>query len=254
VIIVGSGATFDPTTDGVPGFHVRGNSDVTIDGLVIRGATNTGGYGIRCESGSTLELDRSEVRANDASGVLSQSCPLTMDRDLVADNLGGGIALSDAGFRISNSIIVRNGDVGAAGSSFGGVSLFTATATAPQQFEFNTVAENQAGTAAVTNSMICSTSDPTLARGNIVYSGFGGGALVSGNCSFTFSDVDGGATGAGNIDMDPLFADAVTGDYHITETSPCRDAAGAAAAPAVDYEGDARPDGAADIGADEYVP
>jgi hypothetical protein len=37
----------------------------------------------------------------------------------------------------------------------------------------------------------------------------------------TYSDVCSGCTGAGNIDADPLFADAENGDLHLSEGSPC---------------------------------
>jgi len=55
-----------------------------------------------------------------------------------------------------------------------------------------------------------------------------------------------------NIDADPLFVNAVGGDYHIHEISPCRNAGLAAApeAPKKDFEGELR--SRVDIGADEY--
>ena len=46
----------------------------------------------------------------------------------------------------------------------------------------------------------------------------------SGDIDITYSDIDGGWDGEGNIDTDPLFTDLNIGDYTITEESPCRDA------------------------------
>ncbi|MDA3814666.1 MAG: T9SS type A sorting domain-containing protein, partial [Candidatus Cloacimonetes bacterium] len=40
----------------------------------------------------------------------------------------------------------------------------------------------------------------------------------------TYSDIEGGWTGEGNIDSDPLFEDPFNGNYHLTENSPCIDA------------------------------
>ena len=46
----------------------------------------------------------------------------------------------------------------------------------------------------------------------------------TGTLNITYSDIDGGFDGEGNIDTDPLFTDASGGDYSITPDSPCKDA------------------------------
>ncbi len=72
--------------------------------------------------------------------------------------------------------------------------------------------------------------------------------------SATYCDIQGGWGGAGNIASDPSLLDPAAGDYHLAIGSPCIDAGTASGAPAVDYEGDARPfDGLFDIGADEFT-
>ena len=47
---------------------------------------------------------------------------------------------------------------------------------------------------------------------------------IYGSASATYSDIEGGWAGEGNIDSDPLFADPANGNYHLTEDSPCIDA------------------------------
>lgn len=47
---------------------------------------------------------------------------------------------------------------------------------------------------------------------------------VGGSIAVTYSDVQGGWTGEGNIDADPVFVDAPNGDYHLLPDSPCIDA------------------------------
>jgi len=83
----------------------------------------------------------------------------------------------------------------------------------------------------------------------------GGAPLVS------FSDIQGGFAGAGNIDLDPRFEDAATGDADLLLGSPCIDVGnnGAPNLPPYDFEGDPRVwdgdfDGTAkvDMGADEF--
>jgi hypothetical protein len=88
--------------------------------------------------------------------------------------------------------------------------------------------------------------------------------------SVTYSNIQGGYAGTGNITGNPLFVDdrpyteATTsaGDYHILPASPCIDRATGSGAPAVDIDGDNRPydvagkpnnPSAFDMGADEYI-
>ena len=70
----------------------------------------------------------------------------------------------------------------------------------------------------------------------------------------THCDVQGGHDGEGNIDADPLWVDPSKNDFHLTSASPAIDAGTNEGAPTVDFDGDARPQGAAtDIGVDEYL-
>ena len=49
-------------------------------------------------------------------------------------------------------------------------------------------------------------------------------SIESGSVDIIYTDIDGGFDGEGNIDADPLFTDANSGDYTITDESPCKDA------------------------------
>jgi hypothetical protein len=61
-----------------------------------------------------------------------------------------------------------------------------------------------------------------------------------------YSDIEGGAAGTGNIDVDPQWVDAAAGDYHLQARSPCIDAG--------DPESSPEPDGSAtDLGAFAYA-
>ena len=67
----------------------------------------------------------------------------------------------------------------------------------------------------------------------------------------SYSDIEDGWTGTGNIDADPWFVDAANGDYHLQSDSPCVDTDTPAGAPAADIEGTPR-DAAPDMGAYEW--
>ena len=80
-------------------------------------------------------------------------------------------------------------------------------------------------------------------------------------CTATYSDISDCDLGTGNISVNPMFADASGGDYHLQSSSLCIDAGTNTGAPSEDIEGNARPqDGdeiggaVTDMGAYEYVP
>jgi parallel beta-helix repeat protein len=72
--------------------------------------------------------------------------------------------------------------------------------------------------------------------------------------TFTYSDVQGGYAGTGNIDQNPLFVNAAAGNFHLLTDSPCINAGDNSASmlPGTDFEDDPRIiDGIVDMGADE---
>ncbi len=101
--------------------------------------------------------------------------------------------------------------------------------------------------------------NPTVLTNCIVWGN--SGTQLSGGLTVTYSDIEGDYTGAGNLNVNPLFVNAAGGDYHLQETSDCVDAGLNSAVPVgitTDIDGDDRiidGDGNAtatvDMGADE---
>jgi parallel beta-helix repeat protein len=77
---------------------------------------------------------------------------------------------------------------------------------------------------------------------------------IGGSVTVTYCNVEGGFTGTGNIDADPLFVDSAGNDFHLTWDSPCRDTGDNSAVTELhDFEGDPRIAlGTVDMGADEF--
>ena len=87
--------------------------------------------------------------------------------------------------------------------------------------------------------------------GNNVATAF---ASTTGQFTVSYSDIQGGWSGAGNIDQDPIFVNPATGDFRVVENSPCVDTGTGAGAPGADIDGVSRPQGAGiDMGAYESV-
>lgn len=74
---------------------------------------------------------------------------------------------------------------------------------------------------------------------------------ITTNATVTYTDFQGGFPGVGNVDVDPQFVDAASGDYHLRSTSPLIDAGTGTVE--LDFEGDVV-SGPIDIGADQIAP
>ncbi len=181
-------------------------------------------------------------------------------RNNSADQYGGGISLKGpaptilANPTLSNMIIYFNS---ANGSGGGGVALFSgAVLNMRHSLIFSNSSPNGSG------GGLYLYSATTVA--NVVNSVIGENTAnsdnqVSGVANITYSDVQGGASGEGNIDADPEFIDPDNGDFHFKANSAIVDAGDNDNSSATDFDGYARPfdgnrDGTAtvDMGPYEY--
>jgi hypothetical protein len=208
---------------------------------------------------SSLFLSGVEVRGSADWGVFVENCNIKIHRSTIVGNVDGGISIESAPYELVNNFIVSNGsNLGGTPSTNGGVKIAFTSAFA-EVFEFNTLADNGLLDTSMDGSALTCSSSNLTARNNIFVKGNGGGGastVVAGSgCTFEFSLFDEAMpVGSGNIEDTPKFMGG--GNYHLlNDTSPGIDEADPASAETVDFDGDARPQGAGkDMGADEFIP
>ncbi len=265
-----------------------GESVTILDGFTIRnGKTATGDFEIVCMGGGMLNLSSSPVVTNctfagnaavagggmsneiDSSPVIT-NCVFAGNAAVAGGGMLNGFASSPV---VTNCVFAEN----AANSSGGdGGGMCNGIDSSPELinciFSGNTADHDGAGiynfasSLALTNCTFSGNAANNNAGG--IYSH--GSSLVVTNCilwgntpdeiheegsstsEVRYSDVQGGFSGVGNINSDPLFINAPD-DLRVESTSPCVDAGMAMDAPACDIRGVARPQQSGyDMGAYEY--
>jgi len=248
-----------------------------LDGLTLRnGSTFFGGGGVRIVNSSptvrrcTITANRSSTRGGgifvsgavaaplitqcsirgntattDGGGVACLDGAVTLTRNRINTNTaanGAGVWLSNSPAAVRNNFIIGN----TASTNGGGMFLNNAAAAAVRN---NTIADNVCTNALGAAGVRAQGAAPTLSS-TIVW--HPAGDDLSG-VSATFSAIQDGDAGAGNLATDPLFVSA--GNYHLQDASPCLNAGDPAITPAADerdIDGQARIfDGRLDVGADE---
>jgi len=133
---------------------------------------------------------------------------------------GAGIHVEEASPLIVDNVIIGNiVDVGCGG----GISCSAASPTIVN----NTVSANNGSSDA--GAIYCenyssATVMNSILWGNIAYGGNEVVVTASSSIDITYSDIEGGWTGQGNIDEDPMFVFADRRDYRLLWGSPCIDA------------------------------
>lgn len=264
------------------GIYCYFNSSPTITGNTIsNNSAGDNGGGISCDNKSLAVITDNIITGNSAGeeggGLhINWESAATITNNAISGNsandYGGGIYCDTSSPTLTNNIIARNS------SNHSGGGLWFSRECSPI-ITNNTISGNSASVNG--GGIACeSTYDSSLVVSNTIFwdnSALSGPEIWLGDGSMfytatftiSYSDVEGGQSlvyvdpdwtlnwGSGNIDADPLFADAPSDDYHLTVNSPCRDTGDntAPSLPDEDLEGDPRiADSTVDMGADEFYP
>ena len=195
--------------------------NTVLSGFVITGGTAFRGGGMFNEVSSPTVIDCMFV-ANTASfggGMfnINFSSPTVLGCTFVTNtaiNNGGGMLNSNnSDATIVNCRFADN----VAGESGGGIYNTAVTFPVMINCTFGNNAASSGG--AVFYGFSLSIVRNCIVSGNIPDSFSGPGTPT-----VTFSAVEGGFSGIGNIDVDPMFVDPLNGDFHLASGSPCIDA------------------------------
>ncbi|MFC1888989.1 nitrous oxide reductase family maturation protein NosD, partial [Thermodesulfobacteriota bacterium] len=204
-----------------------------IDNCTITGNTaDDSGGGIYCQStilivrNCTISGNSVSTYEADGGGICCDGSMFWIENSMISDNsasggyaAGGGIKLSYSLGMTTNCLITGNSASGYNKSIGGGIHSHYSFAV----IRNSTISGNEAGESGggiyldalgfwMTNSILWGNC---ALNGQEIYMGI---ALPV----VTYSDVNGGFLGKGNIDEDPLFAGE--GDFHLSPDSPCIDA------------------------------
>ncbi|GAB4321867.1 MAG: hypothetical protein Kow00127_14380 [Bacteroidales bacterium] len=207
------------------------------NGTISFNQSNELGGAIHLSEEASLEITGSTIinnEATDGAAVSLSGSWLDASNTVFSQNYsseGSTIAAENSGLNLESCLIADNS--GQAGAS--AMLLYETPATLVK----NTIANNYSESGDL--PVIATTGTSTLTiNSSIIWGNNGGIEYDLLTPEITWSDIEYGFEGIGNINSDPLFADATNGDYTLSwigypfenqETSPCIDAGDPALTP-----------------------
>jgi len=191
--------TGNSSTNGGGGIYLFNGSDAKITDVIIKDNIGGWGGGGMYIEGSDAELTNVHIHSNDDGGVKLQGADVSFNHVTISDNESYGIHIEYSHPTFNHATIVNNDTYGIGLYSSWSHPVFT-----------NTIITN--------NGMQVTTNQGTGPHGiSISYSNIQGGLDELDSLEFHPDSVN---WGEGNIDADPLFCEANSGNYHIAGNSP----------------------------------
>lgn len=220
------------------------NPNITLCSFIGNSATADGGgvYNLPNSSPNIANSNFSNnTAANKGGGMYNNQAHPTVSNCIFSTNTareGGGIFNNYGSLSLKNSTLKNNKATNQGG---GGMENFNATTVEIINCNFNNNTANSDGggvlnlyTPLVVSNATFSNNTANTGGGIYIYSsntsinnsiiyGNNTGIYVAFGAAPTISNsnIQGGYSGTGNINADPLFADAANGNYHLSCGSPC---------------------------------
>ncbi|UCD74768.1 MAG: hypothetical protein JSV91_13390 [Phycisphaerales bacterium] len=257
-----SHCTFDQNTAGTGGGMISQNGNPTVTHCTFTNNSVGGSGGGMVNAGGSIEVSDCTFTGNSAAsggGMQNYAGTLTVSDCTFSNNsanAGGGIHNYEA-----SPIITRCTFIGNTGEASGG-GMQNHEASSPEVvnclFTGNTT--SFFGSAICVYNSESTIINSTFSGNDVDAMYFINSQVTVANCilwnndlyeigesnssvTVSYSNVQGGYSGEGNIDADPAFADAGSGNYRLSAGSPCIDAADNNAVPAwvtTDLDGEQR--------------
>jgi len=200
------------------GIFCGGNSNPTITNVIVSGNTATNGGGIYCENSNITITDvtiNGNSAGNSGGGLFINDSTFTVNNAIISSNTasndGGGIRCQNSSeLNISFSAITNN----SCDSGGGGIAFSESTSNLVNVSIINNNDSFDAGLFLGEGSSVVLNN--SLNYGNDIYF-YGDGNTIQ----ISYSNIQGGYEGEGNIDADPFFCNPDSGDYTLAENSPC---------------------------------
>ncbi len=253
---------------------LAGDDNITISGFTIKNAYYAeAGGGIKCSDSAPL-IDNCHIISNEVAtglgggaGIYCKDSAPTIQNCFIQNNTvlnseigyiyGAGIYCENASPVIINCVVSDNTlDGGTLYLYAYGAGIYL-DSTSSAEIINSTIVNNTFSTTVNvdTGGVYCDSPD-VIIKNSIIWNN--DEDAIYGTPAMTFTCIEGGYTGEGNISDDPLFIDQENGDYRLTQTgviSPCIDAVRVInGIPDTDIEGVPRPQGArAEMGVYEVI-
>ena len=205
-------------------FNSGEDTTAVLSGFTITNGSNAFGGGINCYYSSSPNLRYLTISGNSASSFgggincYNDANPCLQNITIAGNSAdrGGGVYCADSSPSLENVTISGN----TADTYGGGVYCRDVSNPSLQNI---TIANNSAGSSG--GGINCYNNASPVLINTILWNDTPQEITVtSASVTVTYSDIEGGWAGTGNIDSDPLFVDPGNGNYHLQLTSPCIDA------------------------------